>query len=255
VSRVGCGDEHRDLPCRCDAAYRQFLADWPACAWLFRADDDTFINTVVIYHHLLHLSAVYDGRETIVFRAHANLEGLGKYYIHGGAGWLCSRAYVEAHVRRALSIATLAKWARYHQQDTAESIVVRAMFPHPEAWDEMGIEGYPCANCNAEAIAAGRWDMIPHCPDNTVAVRVSDLFAIHTAGLKEPAIAFIRAIPLAPPDVMLAGKTRSQTHTICRRGPRTLVWDPKRRPLAFLRDEDLPEPLIDYDTLPDDNGE
>jgi hypothetical protein len=255
VSRVDCGDGHEDLSCRADASYSNFLTDYPTCPWLFHIEDDTFLNTTVLYHHLLYLNTVFDPNETIVFRAHANREGGGRYYIHGGSGWLCSRAFVETHVRRELSMVKLLKWARYHQQDTAESIIVRAMFPQPELWDEMGISGYACTNCGDAAIRQHRWDALPVCPEDRIVVQIADLFAIHTASVQEPVIDFIRSIPFATKDVMLARDIGSQRQSICRRGSNTSVWNPKKRSLSFLTAKQVPNPLLDYEKLLDENSD
>jgi hypothetical protein len=253
IVQVDCGDGRDDLSCRVDASYANFLTAFPTSPWYFRALDDTFINTTVLYHHLLYLNTVYDPKEAIVFRAHANREGGGRYYIHGGSGWLCSRAFVDTHVRRELSMVKLLKWARYHQDDTAESIIVRAMFPQPELWDEMGISGYACANCGDAAIRQHQWDALPICPDDRTVVQVADLFAIHTATVQEPIIEFIRSIPFATKDVMLARDIDSQRQSICRRGLNTSVWNPKKRNLSFLTAKDVRNPLLDYEKLDDEN--
>jgi hypothetical protein len=206
-----------------------------------------------MYHYLLHLNTIFRANEMLVFRAHANREGGGRYYIHGGSGWLCSRAFVDLSVKRELSMVKLQKWARYHQHDTAESIVVRALFPQPESWDEMGFAGYACTNCGDDPIKDRKWDTLQECPDDRVVVRVADLISIHTASLQESTIEFIRSIPFATQDVMLARDITPQRQFICRRNSKTRVWDPMKRTIVFLKMADVPTPLIDYDQLPDDN--
>jgi hypothetical protein len=253
ISRVECSDAHQELPCRVDAAYRSFIAEYPNCRWHLRLDDDTFLNTSVFYHRLVQLNRIYNGMETMVFRAHANPEKMRRFYIHGGSGWLCSRAFLDMHVKLDLRLVSLLKWARYHQQDTAQSIIVRLVFHHPEMWDEMGMQGYACDQCQTSLIQRGQWDSLRKCPDNMVAVRVRDLWALHTASVQEGFLKFIQAIPHAPPDVMLMRDPGPQRSFPCRKGPKTIVWDPNRRNLAFVKMEDLPDPFINFATLPNDN--
>jgi hypothetical protein len=252
VVHLQCGDEIRDLACRTEKSYPVFLNSFPNCGWLFRADDDTFINTSLLYRYLLLLNSVYNPREMIVFRAHANREGGGQYYIHGGSGWLVSRAYVETIVRRGLSIVRLLNFSRYRQQDTAESIIVRHMFPAPELWDEMGFAGYECQNCEEDVVGERWWAELPLCPSD-VCIRVRDLFAIHTKSQALAILDFIRAIPSAPDEVMLARDVEAQRHIVCKQAPNTRVWNVTRRAWTFLRDNDLPEALIDFSTIEDED--
>jgi hypothetical protein len=253
ISRVQCSDSHEELPCRVDASYKQFIVDYPNCAWLFRGEDDTFVNTSVLYRFLVHLNGVYDGMEMIVFRAHANPEMMGKYYVHGGSGWLCSRAFVDVHVRLELSLVSLLKWARYHQQDTAESIIVNRMFASAEMWDDMGMQGYTCDDCGSWMIRKGRWRALRICPADRVVVRLKDLWALHTTSVRGGVMKLIKAIPFAPAEVMLARNMELQRSFPCRQGAKTIVWNYTGRPLAFLKIGDLPVPFINFTTLPDDN--
>jgi hypothetical protein len=128
------------------------------------------------------------------------------------------------------------------------------MFPYPDLWDEMGFSGYECANCGEHVVKERQWADLPLCPGDGFCVRVRDLFAIHTKSLEDGIMSFIRGIPEAPSEVMLARDLKNQRHLVCRRGAKTRVWDFTRRTLAFLKNEDLPDTLINYATLPDDNG-
>jgi hypothetical protein len=253
ISRVECSDAHEELPCRVDASYRNFVTDYPNCRWLLRLEDDTFLNISLFYHYVMHLNRTYDGMETIVFRGHANPEAGGVIYIHGGCGWLCSRAFVDAHIKLNLTLVSLLKWARYHQQDTAQSIIVRLMFHDPEMWDEMGMQGYPCPQCRAPLIENGNWQSLPMCPDNQVVVRVRDLWALHTTSVHWGFIAFIRAIQYAPPELMLGRDPKAQRNFPCRQGPTSIIWNSTRRTLYFLKIDDLPVPLFSFETLHNDN--
>jgi hypothetical protein len=253
ISRVDCSDTHETLPCRVDQSYPNFLQDFPECGWHFRADDDTWLNTTRMYHYILMLLDTYDPRVHIVFRAHANPERLRNWYVHGGSGWLSSRAFIYAHVRLELSLTKLLPWARYHQQDTAQSIIVRHMYPHPVLWDEMGMEGFACTNCGTRPVVQGIWDELPECPPRQQGVRLTDLWAIHTASLQGDTMAMLNAAKAAPATVLLVRNNIDQRIFVCRAHPDSLIWNPRTRPLAFLVLGDLPKPLYDYALLPDDN--
>jgi hypothetical protein len=255
LSRVDCADAHDALPCRVDRSYAQFLGDFPECGWLFRADDDTWLNTTAMYRYLLMLGAVYRPREHIVIRAHANPERLRNWFLHGGSGWLASRAYVDAHVKLGLSMEKLLPWARYHQQDTAESIVVRHMFPHPALWDEMAFEGFACSNCGDAAVARRQWDRLPECPPGQLGIPVRELWAVHTASVQDAVIQMLTAAAAAPPSVLMIRMNVQQRSMVCKAHQKSIIWDSQRRPRTFLLLADLPDPLIDYKTLPDDNSE
>jgi hypothetical protein len=239
VSQVDCPDSHEELPCRVDKSYQEFLKDFPNCNWLFRCEDDTFIDLSGLYHYVLRLNTQYNPEEHIVFRAHANPERLKNWYIHGGGGWLSSRAFVDVHAHKDLSLKVLLPWARYHQQDTAESIVVRHLFPHPVLWDEYGIQGFACDNCHEENVRQGKWKDLERCPAGN-AVRISEIWAMHTAGLQAE-------------DVLLYRDNLPQRGKICIKQPKSIVWNAGRRALGYVTIDDLPNPFIDYERLKDDN--
>jgi hypothetical protein len=253
VAYVACSGAHNQLPCRVDASYPLFLSDFPECNWLFRGDDDTWINTTVLYRYLNMLNTQFEPREEIVIRAHANNEGRLNWYIHGGCGWLMSRAAVSVHLSLNLSLVRLLPWARYHQQDTAESIIVRKLFGHQSLWDDCGFQGYKCSNCESAEVRARKWDALPKCSDDEVAVHLSDLMALHTVSVTSPVLALIKTISVAPDNVLLSRNVPDQRSYICRRTPTTRVWNTSRRNLAYRRLEDLPRPFINYGNLHDDN--
>jgi hypothetical protein len=252
VVRVKCSDEHVKLPCRVDASYPAFLSDFPNCAWHFRAEDDTFVNLTGLYHYILRLNSQYHPRTHIVFRAHANPERLKNWYIHGGSGWIASRAFVEAHVGLGLSLEKLLPWSRYHQHDTAESIVVRHIYVHAVLWDEWGIQGFACANCGESGVRRAKWDSLGACPDGA-AVRVNQIWAMHTASLQGLAMRLLQVMSGAPDEVLLVRENVQQRARICKKQPKNTVWDAARRALAYVALEDLPNPLINYGTLQNDN--
>jgi hypothetical protein len=82
---------------------------------------------------------------------------------------------------------------------------------------------------------------------------VRDLFAIHTKSQAVAILDFIRAIPSAPDEVMLARNVEAQRQIVCKQAPNTRVWNVTRRTLTFLGNSDLPETLIDFATIKDDN--
>jgi hypothetical protein len=252
ISRVDCSDSHQDLPCRVDKSYEMFLKDFPNCGWLFRSEDDTFIDLEGFYRYVIRLNTQYRPEQHIVFRAHANPEKLKNWYVHGGGGWLSSRAFIDAHIQKNLSLTRLLPWARYHQQDTAESIVVRHLFIHPVLWDEYEIEGFACDNCKGVDVQRGNWAALTQCPDG-IGVRIRDIWAMHTAGLQDNLIRLVDNKKNAPDDVLLFRDNMPQRGMICLKQPKSILWNADRRALAYMTIEDLPNSIIDYETLKDDN--
>jgi hypothetical protein len=53
--------------------------------------------------------------------------------------------------------------------------------------------------------------------------------------------------------VLLVRENVQQMARICMRQPKNTVWDAARRALAYVTLEDLPNPLVDYGTLQNDN--
>jgi hypothetical protein len=85
-----------------------------------------------LYECINDLSQRFNPKKHIIVRAHANAEFEGeKYYIHGGSGWLMSRAYLEWHVSHNVSLALLIRWSKYHQDDTAQSMILNRIFSKP----------------------------------------------------------------------------------------------------------------------------
>jgi hypothetical protein len=253
IGQVDCPNDHASLPCRVDKSYPLFLADFPQCDWLFRGEDDTWVQPSIFYHSTTMLNGQFNPREDVVFRAHANFEKLRKWYIHGGSGWLMSRAAVDLHVQQELTLVKLLPWARYHQQDTGQSIIVRQLFPDPDTWDEWGFQGFQYNNCNSTQVKNRDWVSLPECPASEVAVKLKDLMSLHTASLTEPVVTMIKAIPFAPTDTVLSRNNVMQRSRLCRNAPTTKIWDPADRKMVVLKLRDVPKPLFDYQNLPNDN--
>jgi hypothetical protein len=252
---VNCSDEHNGpnaLPCRVEKGYATFVKAYPNSGWLLRADDDVWINLSLLYHYILKLNKMYDPMKHLVFRTHANPERAGKFYAHGGCGWLVSNAYVKYHVTNDVSLIKLLPYSRYRQDDTAQSIIIRHMFPKVGLWDEPTIMGYTCLTCNQFAFT--NWSLLPVCPSDKYGIRISDLMVLHgcsgSAGIQR----LIRAIPTAPVGIMIYRDQTTQRALLCRDAFLAQMYTfGNARDELLVEGKDLPHPLIDYTTLHDDH--
>jgi hypothetical protein len=169
-----------------------------------------------------------------------------------------SWAYVHYHVNHDdLSLVRLLPFAHYKQDDTAETLIVRRMYPKPAFWNEPTMIGYSCANCESVFFQNGRLNkgkFIPRCPPDQHGVRVSDLMIIHGWGGSMGIRRLINAIPSAPSDLMLYRHPPKRMFFICRNASLTQMYIPGNiRDEFMLEAKDLPTPLIDYSTLRDDD--
>jgi hypothetical protein len=82
---------------------------------------------------------------------------------------------------------------------------------------------------------------------------VTDLWAVHTASLQGGIVGMLRSVAEIPDTVMLARDNLEQRTFMCKVQTDSIVWNPRKRPLAFVKLEDLPNPLYNYSTLQNDN--
>jgi hypothetical protein len=197
------------LVCRVEAAYSTFLRDYPSCPWLFRAMDDTVVRFDRLYSYVMGMSAVYDPSSHIVVKAHANFERGIRAYVHGGGGWLVSRAYVSYHVGQNHSLPSFAMESRYGQDDTAQTVVLDRLYRKAADWDEMLISGFRCANCGGEKL--------PVCPVLRVCARVSEVLAVHSFGASREGMRIAEIADRGDGGVMFWRDDDRQEIVICRR--------------------------------------
>jgi hypothetical protein len=216
-------DGDAGLVCRVDAAYSRFLAEFPGCPWLFRALDDTAVRLGRLRAYLRRLPAG-DPAAAVVFRAHANVERDVRAYAHGGAGWLASRGYAALHAARNLSLAALARRARYGQDDTAQTAVLDRLYRKPAQWDEPLLVGFRCANCNASRF--------PRCPPWRRCARLADVVALHTFGASPGGRRLLALADAAPPELLFFRDNAAQAVRLCVRRGAFRVYSPHERGIA-----------------------
>jgi hypothetical protein len=213
-----------------------------------------WMNLSNFYHYLIRLNAVLDPSRHIVMRGHANQEGLKRHYFHGGCGWLLSRGYIQYHVSHGISLEKLNPKSRYHQDDTSQSIIARKIFPKAEYWNEPATNGFQCDQCDDPIVKQQMWERLPDCPNERIAVRVTDLISLHTVSYTSGINTLIRVMSRAPPWVVLYSMVMEQRAIVCRATSDTKIFDPLGpRENVLLEEKDLPNPLINYETLPDEN--
>jgi hypothetical protein len=144
--------------------------------------------------------------------------------------------------------------SKYHQDDTAESIIVRKMFPHEKFWDEPTIRGFQCDDCDQPPVKEQRWDDLPLCPRRPIGVRLHDLMVLHTFGFQGGIPELLRVMNEAPDWVYIYDDIMPQQIRLCQRGNLTRIFDPLApREELMLLPEDIPDPLIKFDWLRNDN--
>jgi hypothetical protein len=144
--------------------------------------------------------------------------------------------------------------SHYRQDETAVSIIVRKMFPHVKFWDEPTIRGFQCDDCAQDLVKRERWTELPDCPGDRIALRLHDLMVLHTVSFAGGVSDLLNVIEQAPDWVMMYDDIMKQQSRLCKVGNITRVFEPlgSREHLLLLA-EDLPDPLIDYEWLRDDD--
>lgn len=246
---AACTDETggiNGLACRVEYGYRRFLQDFPTARWYFKSMDDTWIIHSSLYRYLLDLEKYYDPMKHMVFISHANRERFN-FYVHGGAGWLMSRAFVDYQLNHNLSLRALLQYSHYYQDDTAQSIIVRSVFPYVRNWDEMEINGFQCSKNDIEVLVKKNWNTLPRCPISVESTKLNNIIAQHMFGGEMEILAL--SISSAPDNIGFYRDSPNQTIKLCRLGlfGRRRVSKPGQRP--WITATTLPEPLINWRTL------
>ena len=231
---VDCNDGRNGeggLVCRVERGYSHFLSEFPNCGWYYKAMDDTWVDPGKLYDYVRQLSRVYDPFQHLVLIGHANHEKLRNYYLHGGSGWLMSRAMIEYQRRHNLSLITLLRNSRYQQDDTAQTIIVRHIFKSTKYWDEMLISGFVYLD--------DIWDDLPPCPALTVCARVNQIFAQHTFGHSETMKKLVDKITNASDNIMFYRDDPNQAIHLCKQTLTTQQWKIRYVKPPYLLDTDI----------------
>jgi hypothetical protein len=250
---VACPLKVSGLACRDDFGYQLFVSDFPNAKWMFRAVDDTWISLLNLRRYLLKLERRFNPDIHIVFKTHANRQFPGYPYAHGGGGWLVSRAYAKYHMASShiWSLVKLIPFAKLNQDDTAQSIAVRHIFSSWKDWDEPLINGFDCLRCDYR-VASRNWDKFDMCPENVILARLSDLVAMHTRGHRRRHVNLISTVEKAPPYVFYYRRNENLEFVLCVNREQK-VSKVETSLGSFVTAELLPDPLIDFATLVNEN--
>jgi hypothetical protein len=243
LSRVRCHDSINAVACRIEFSYPTFLRDFPQCAWLFRGEDDTWVNTTRFYHYLLMLNTRVSPQRHLVFRAHAMHKRKLAWVVPGG-GWLMSRATVNLHVTEEIKLRKLAT-----DDPTGESPLVRKVLGDGQEWDDWGIQGLPCQDCDSNRIAQVG---LPQCTADQWAIRPRDVLALHTGGAAANMLWLISAMATAREDVLIGRHELTGQLLLCTYTARTKIWEPEQIEIPQVTADGLPRPLVDYGILASD---
>ena len=225
------------LVCRVEKGYFRFLSKFPNCGWYFKAMDDTWIDPERFWTYVKELSKVYDPFRHLVLIGHANHERLVQFYLHGGSGWIISRALIEYQQRHNLSLIQLLKNSRYQQDDTAQTIIVRHLFEKPKFWDEMLISGFDYVD--------GNWDILPQCPPLEVCAPVNKIIAQHTFGHREEMKKLVEKIKNASYDGMFYRDDEKQKIHLCRKTFTTSLWEVSYDKTPRIKESDVASETVE----------
>jgi len=142
-----CNDDYRGpkgLSCKTDSLFSYFLKEYPQSNWLLRLVDDTFLNPDALMRFIEATESLYNPKRHIIFKSMKN-NWYGTIYLHGGVGWLMSRAFVEYLVSNSVSISEISKVSLYGQDDTAQTQIVNYIYKDIEKWHDphFGIHRFP----------------------------------------------------------------------------------------------------------------
>lgn len=241
VLRVDCEDVTpglNGLVCRVEKSYSQMLMENPHCRWFYRAMDDTYIRIEKFHKWLNYLDRVYDPLKHILFRSVINIAPDGCGYLHGGTGWLMSRAFLEFHVRRT-SLAAIFRESLRQQDDTAESMIIYKMYGNNHwIWNSLNFMGCRCTNCDllSDPIDLRKF---PRCNTRELS-KLRDVVVFHTIGWNsEWAGKVIDAFDKAPPQLKL-WKTWERNH-LCVSDDSGDDFTEEKRVVHYMTDVDFPD--------------
>lgn len=255
VVRVPCTDERNGVnghTCRVQKAYEAFLRDYPNGLWYFRAMDDTWLDMDNFMNWMNITNYKYNPLEDLVVLGHANHEHMTRYFLHGGVGWLMSRAMLQYQINNDISLTRLFPYSKYQQDDTSESIITRALYERAGYWDEMLLSGFECETCKTEAYKKREWDKLPLCQPGIIGARVRDIIGQHTFGNRDTMLDFGHTIRTTPENILFYRVPMEQKIYLCREIPNQRMWGEGMRRRVHIRAEDVKEPLINWKTLTPD---
>lgn len=89
-------EEYRSFYYLYRAAVKHFL-EATALPWLIRVTEDCFVNIALLAEYVSRLQSVHDPYSKVVVQGQVLFTGITTWFVHGGSGWLFSRAAAVAY--------------------------------------------------------------------------------------------------------------------------------------------------------------
>ena len=211
------------LACRVDLSFFDFLQDVWSADWIFKAMDDTWLQLDNLYTYITNLNTFIDPKKNLVVKAHVNSKHLPDYLIHGGTGWLQSRAMTEYLFKNHLNILSLFTKSYILQDDTTQSLINYLVFDRHFDYHETC---YLCQRFTKEfepCFENYNFSTVPECPSNYLVADIKSVISVHLFG-DDPLIrTFANNIDKLPDDLCYYYIIHNTYTHLCRKTPTTII--------------------------------
>lgn len=201
----GPGREGKNgMPCRIEQGYASFLKEYPDFDWYFRAIDDTYISPESLIRRVQKLNTFVDPKQHIVVKGLVNPRHRARR-IHGGSGWMLSRAAMEFLAKEELKLDIYAHLGLFNIDDTTFTLILWQMFEKYEYWaDPLFVSCEPVKDSTfsviKELLNTNFSGSVPICYPRADIAPLNRMVSFHTAN-QDPYISLANAAAKAPDDI------------------------------------------------------
>jgi hypothetical protein len=161
------------------AAVQHFL-EATTLPWLIRTTEDCFVNVALLADYIARLSSAHDPYSEVVIQGQVIFTGRRQWFIHGGSGWVLSRAAAAAYWADIGALDRRYRRCAHTGDDALMFHFVRRLpaGPAPRAIDAAEFIGGPLSDADIAALRGRR--ALPPC-DADVERAPADLRPISAA--------------------------------------------------------------------------
>ncbi|OHT03557.1 hypothetical protein TRFO_29055 [Tritrichomonas foetus] len=132
--------------------------------WIYRTTEDCLVDVDLLDEYILNISKTYSPYQFVV-RGHSAYYSEDKYFIHGGSGWLMSRAAAGAYQKLLPSLILKYENDSLVGDDVIMSVFTEAIgLEYNDIFDKYFL-GSPLNNKEIEIIRNKTWMDLPLCTD------------------------------------------------------------------------------------------
>lgn len=210
------------LACRVDFSFFDILQDTLSSDWIYKAMDDTWLELDNLYTYITNLNQIVDPKRHLVVKAHINSKHLPDYLIHGGTGWLQSRAMTEYLFKNHMNILSLFTKSYILQDDTTQSLINYLVFDRNFDYHE---PNYLCQRFHPDFqpfFENYDFSSVPECPSNYLVSKIKKVISIHLFGTDSLMRTFANNLEKLPDDLCYYYIVHNTYTYLCRSTPTTL---------------------------------